>query len=274
MAAEAWAAYFRLAVPGHSVFVADTFKVDADGVLSGLRRPEHRRFWSVEDAGENLAKLISARGRFNASDIERFDAAVAWAGLAVGVWEEAPIRSLALLWMALEALYSSPARVYELATFTYLKRLPLELGHDVARHVKRRKAVEGADWLETVKTPPRVAVSEFIRQLVEGLAESPSEILLRQRAEQVSTLFSSEGRAAATKRVRRELQLLYSIRNAMAHSGRTGPLGPVTLFLMNTGLEVLKAATAEIISTAEKTKGNLRLDAIIGVNNPLAKQTP
>lgn len=262
-AAETWAGYFRLAVPAHSVFVADTFKVDSEGILSGLRRPEHRRFWSIEDSGVNLAKLISSRRLLSPSDAERLDASIAWAGLAVGLWEEAPIRSLALLWMAMETLYGSPGDVYELGPLAYLKRLPLELGYDVARHVNRRRAVEKADWISKVITPPRVPVSQFVRNLVQVLAEAPFEILLHHRADQVADLFAPAGRTAAAERVRRELQFLYSIRNAMAHTGRTAPLGPVTLYLMNTGMEVLKATIAELIATAEKTEGAISLDKII-----------
>jgi hypothetical protein len=259
-AAATWAAYFRLAVPGHSVSVAGTFKIDADGNVSGIRRPEHRRLWSVKDAGSSLAKLIATRRLLEESDAARLDAAVAWSGLAVALWEEAPIRSLALLWMAMEALYGNPRDVYRRAPLPYLKRLPLELGHEVARHVNRRRAVANADWVAKVTVPgSQVSVSEFIRCLVEALAQSPSEVLLRHRAEQVSSLFSPMGHGAAAKRVRRELQFLYSIRNAMAHIGRTGPLGPVTLYLMNVGMEVLKATLAELIAAAEKAPAHAQL---------------
>ena len=267
-AAETWAAYVRAAMPGHSVSLGATFKVDTDGTLSGLRRPEHRRFWSIEDAGLGLAKLISTRRLLSASDVERLDAAVAWIGLAVALWEEAPIRSLALLWMAMETLYGSVTAVYESAPIPYLKRLSIELSDEIARHVNRRRAVEKLDWIRKVDTPPRVGAEAFVRRLSEVLAELPSETLLLHRAQQVAALSGSAGREAAAERIRRELQLLYSIRNAMTHSGRSAPLGPVTLYLMNIGMEVLKATLVELISAAEVATEKVSLDEVIGASGP------
>jgi hypothetical protein len=180
----------------------------------------------------------------------------------VALWNEAPTRSPALLWMALEALYGDRDRVYQLAPLPYLNRLPTELGEEVAGHFAYRRSQDKPSWARSMPNPRKVTSRQFLEALLESISDLEDELLLKDRTNDVLELDSPERRTGVMDRVRLELQFLYAIRNRMAHTGQSGPFGAIAHYFMNIGLEVLKAAIVEIIATGEGAVPGVKLDEI------------
>jgi hypothetical protein len=250
VASEKWIAYLRVALPREGLFLGNLIKVLPSARIQTLRLPENRRFWTTADTRAGFSRLLRARARMSEEDRERLDAAMTWAGLAMSLWSESPVRALALMWMSLEVLFGDLRHVYDVGRLPYLKRLPVELGSEVVRHVTRRAATQKPAWsagFERRDGP----ISRYVAQLAEALKDIPDETVLVHRVSTVLEVLTDDGRAQAGQRLRRDLAFIYAARNGMAHMGASRVTPTMAHYLINVAIEVLKTAVGELTAANE-----------------------
>lgn len=261
-AAEAWMAYLRLALPRDRLFLAETVSVGGQPPRPQvLHDREYRRLWSGEDTRQGLARLLRARANISTAGRERLDAAVTLIGSSISLWPESPVRALAPMWMALEVLFRDLRRVYELGVLPYIKRLPVELGFEIARHVARRLNTDRPSWSVSVPKPDG-SIRQYLECLLHETLKS-DDFLLRSRTHDVLELFSIGRRKIVAARIKRDLAFMYAARNGVAHSGNATLSVPLAHYLMNLSMELVKTVLGEITSANEAGSDIRDIDEVI-----------
>lgn len=257
-ATEVWISYLRLALPDKNVVPTPTIDVSSSDKLRQVLPPLYRRFWSREDAGRALKRLLDARAAYQGTDQARLDAAVAWIGLAMALLNENPARAAGLVWMGLEAGFGGARRVWSTGVRVYTSRLRLELGYEIVRYVsglrvalERPTSAQLPAWIQNA--PPRAAfktVRLYLEALLTSLQSSQhEESALLARIQEVLALFTDHAkRHQVAARARRDLNLLYAVRNGFAHSGAFETNEATAHYLATLGIEVVKSALSQAIA--------------------------
>ena len=256
---DVWQGYFRLALGSRQFTFSNKIEHVIGDEVKLLDFPALRHLWSGEDTVRKLRALLDARASLKLEGRMRLDAAVCWAGFGLAIQAEAPARASALLWLALESLYGGPGGVKDIGVQVYLKRLPLELGYEIARHVGRLKAHASKGllaldpiWLSSVSHPKaECSIQDWLgklRSVLEDPTIPPQDGLL-WCIDLALNVFNSDKQASLVRRLRRDLDLLYAIRNGFVHSGQFEASELVAHYLAALSVEMLKATISELLST-------------------------
>lgn len=271
IAGQVWSSYVRLTLPGRLITLGDTLHVRLDHIKT-VRRAEHRRFWSTDVADSNLVQLIAARQRFTEEDRARLDAAVGWAGLAVTLWPEDTTRALALMWMALEALYGTPASAFETASRSYAHEVSSELARDLLRHaIRRSRGTRRPTWLPQLISlhSDREALLEFAQRIHTAAQSDAREQVLVDRSYDVLRSATVDGQREYDTRTRRDLHFVSAVRNGMAHRGSFSLGMGAAQYLMNVVMSIFGHATRRVIDGAAVSDQAMSLEELLRGNDDI-----
>lgn len=258
-ASEIWLSYLRLALAEKATMPSGVITVLNSNRLSTVHPAVYRRLWSGVDAGRSLRRLLDARAGYCREDQERMDAGVAWIGIALVLLNENPARAAGLVWMGLEAAYGGRKEVQATGARLYASRLRLELAYEIARYVTRLKVLlprdHGANvpvWLKQAPSPVgRIGMQAYLESLSVTLEREASdqEAALKARVSEVRGMYAdSAARRGVAERTRRDLALLYCVRNGFAHAGSFTTNESMSHYLATLGLEVFKSWLSQLIA--------------------------